>query len=412
MKIIVLTALFEPESEAVIIDRSRNAPQNSVVVFQRNLVSGLRCSDEELIHINYIPLGSFINYSSIFNSKSIKSKSKRQNIFYINYINLPVIKQITVAFKTLFALQRECTQNKNNVIVMYDLLTPYLFALKLFRYIRKDIPIFTVLADLPNEYGYIKKDKYIMGAIRRAHGHFQLKCLANFFSGYIVLTEFMGKLPYLASKPYIVMEGFSDCNEINRLGVKNYIITPYILYTGSINHQYGIEDLINSFLLAEINDLYLYICGDGDYKEELTRIVGLYNKIVYLGTVNHEQALELQVNATALVNPRKNIGNYTKYSFPSKTIEYLCSGVPLIAYRLDGIPCEYYDYIIVPDDLTDIALAETIKKVVNLDDAARLRINEKSKNFMSRYKTPAYQCSRIISFLKNNTYKPMPSDEL
>ena len=38
------------------------------------------------------------------------------------------------------------------------------------------------------------------------------------------------------------------------------------------------------------------------------------------------------------VNPRQNNEEFTKYSFPSKTMEYLASGVPVVAYKLDGIP--------------------------------------------------------------------------
>lgn len=43
-------------------------------------------------------------------------------------------------------------------------------------------------------------------------------------------------------------------------------------------------------------------------------------------------------NADVLVNPRQNDDEYTKYSFPSKNIEYLMTGNAVMAYMLDGIP--------------------------------------------------------------------------
>jgi glycosyltransferase involved in cell wall biosynthesis len=64
--------------------------------------------------------------------------------------------------------------------------------------------------------------------------------------------------------------------------------------------------------------------------------------------------------ADVLVNPRQNDEAYTKYSFPSKNIEYLLSGNPVVAYMLDGVPEEYRKFMsIVPDDGVD-SLKDTI----------------------------------------------------
>ena len=45
------------------------------------------------------------------------------------------------------------------------------------------------------------------------------------------------------------------------------------------------------------------------------------------------------------MNPRSADAEYTKYSFPSKTIEYLATGVPVVMNRLPGIP-EEYEYFV------------------------------------------------------------------
>jgi hypothetical protein len=51
--------------------------------------------------------------------------------------------------------------------------------------------------------------------------------------------------------------------------------------------------------------------------------------------------------ADVLVNPRPNNEEYTKYSFPSKNIEYLMTGKPVVGYMLDGMPPIYKEFMFV-----------------------------------------------------------------
>ena len=67
--------------------------------------------------------------------------------------------------------------------------------------------------------------------------------------------------------------------------------------------------------------------------------------IRYFGFVSHERALELQAKAALLINPRSPKGVFTRYSFPSKTLEYMRSGKPVVCHRLEGIPEEYDPYL-------------------------------------------------------------------
>ena len=50
-----------------------------------------------------------------------------------------------------------------------------------------------------------------------------------------------------------------------------------------------------------------------------------------------------------LVNPRPDNEEYTRYSFPSKNIEYLLTGKPVVAYLLSGMPEVYQDFMCTID---------------------------------------------------------------
>jgi hypothetical protein len=59
-------------------------------------------------------------------------------------------------------------------------------------------------------------------------------------------------------------------------------------------------------------------------------------------------------SADILVNPRPNNEIYTRYSFPSKNIEYLLSGKVVLGYKLDGMPDCYKQFmVIVKEDSQD-----------------------------------------------------------
>ena len=111
------------------------------------------------------------------------------------------------------------------------------------------------------------------------------------------------------------------------------------------------------------------------------------------------EILKLQRQATVLINPRQNEGEYTKYSFPSKTIEYLASGTPLVAYKLDGIPDEYDEYLYYVENNSVEALKSKLVEVCEQTDEERREFGERASKFVLENKNPQKQAERIIKFI-------------
>ena len=89
------------------------------------------------------------------------------------------------------------------------------------------------------------------------------------------------------------------------------------------------------------NDVELWICGSGDAKDIIEDEAQKDSRIKYFGLVDSQTALKMQHQATILVNPRTSDGEYTKYSFPSKNMEYMVSGTPVLTTDLPGMPKEH-----------------------------------------------------------------------
>ena len=81
-----------------------------------------------------------------------------------------------------------------------------------------------------------------------------------------------------------------------------------------------------------------------------------------LGQVPPEEARRWQHKAAVLVNPRRGDEDFVPYSFPSKNIEYLLTGKPVVAYLLPGMPARYADFLCQIDQ--ELPAAEAIANAV------------------------------------------------
>ena len=134
----------------------------------------------------------------------------------------------------------------------------------------------------------------------------------------------MNKRVNLYNKPYIVLEGHADCSlqPISKeLKFENEEGKKVIVYAGSLLKLYGIQNLVEGFIKANIPNSELCIFGDGDYREELQSVSIKNDKIKYMGVRQNREIVDFEQKASLLVNPRPTAPEYTKYSFPSKNME-------------------------------------------------------------------------------------------
>ena len=210
------------------------------------------------------------------------------------------------------------------------------------------------------------------------------------------LSEQMKEKIDVTNKGYIVIEGLCDSNiklQEQRIEKENTI-----LYTGSIHKRYGIKLLVDAFIQADIPNWELKICGTGDMEEDLKNLSN--EKVVYLGSIPNEEACHLQRKAKLLVNPRPTNEDFVKYSFPSKNIEYMASGTPMLTTIIPSMPKDYYEYIYLIKDESVDGLCSDIKEITQKPDTELEMMGEKAKKFILENKNNKQQTKKIIDFLK------------
>lgn len=263
---------------------------------------------------------------------------------------------------------------------------------------KNKVPFVGIVTDLPELSTNMKARKDFI--LKKIAIHLFQKVTTKslrMYSAYITLTEslYSEVCPDL-SKKYVIIEGCADAtigyNESRKM--QNTVV-----YAGGVYAKYGVKNLVEAFCGLD-TDAELHIYGDGSYSQEIIKISVKYPNIKYKGVVSLEEIVRIEETARILVNPRPSNERFSRYSFPSKTIEYMASGTPLLSTKLPGIPQSYFDYIYVIEDESVEGIRNALGALLNEDPQKLIEKGKSAFNFVLGEKTNIKQAKRIIEFLK------------
>ncbi|MGI6790899.1 glycosyltransferase [Aminivibrio sp.] len=380
------------------------APQVQTQKFVWNLIKGLTIvSDANLTFISARPVSDYPYYTKKFIKKTkwdVPIGPKQIQILEIPFINTSILKILTRFFSGLFysVLCFHKKQYKKGVIV-YSVHVPFMLIGFLISKIY-GIELIGVWTDPPSVL--TKRESRMKTALRCVEMGVS-KWLMRRFSKVVVLTRHLAE-DYAPGKPYLVIEGIVDENDavnIETLTEKHNNQTTgqiKVVYTGALKEEYGIKNIVEAIRLSDSDNLVCDIYGSGNYEEELIGLSQIDSRIRFKGWVPNNVSLQAQRDADFLINARSADDSYVKYSFPSKTLEYMLSGTPLITTILPGMPAEYKDYVIELKDNSAKTICETLLKATSLDSNRRKEIGLKAVEFAKK-KNYLAQAKNINIFL-------------
>ena len=404
MNILYLGKFFPEKLLNVILDHKEKNIGFSNHNFEMSVINGL-CRQE---HIDFkcitLPaVFSFPHNNHKFFTRAEHYKYKNTEINSAGFCNLVLLKEI---WSTISCMKQiiKCVRKFHGDTIHIIINTPdnRLFtALKIASWFSsKHFSKTVIIPDIPSLVTDMDKHNPIKRILLKYRNDFVMKITSN-SNGLVLLTEAM--MDFI-SKPvkHIVMEGIVDTETMNIQYVRHSEDKKIILYTGTLRKIFGVMNLVEAFKLIPRNDVELWICGSGDSQKFIENAARDDSRIKFWGLVDSKAALTMQYHSTVLVNPRTSEGVFTKYSFPSKTMEYLLAGRSVIINKLPGIPDEYYDYVYTPIDESITALADCISYVLSIPDDIRERFAAKGRKFILEKKNSKMQTTRILDMI--NTY--------
>jgi len=216
---------------------------------------------------------------------------------------------------------------------------------------------------------------------------------------YVFLTEAMSDRLNPTGKPYVIVEGVCDAEAVHD-SENSVPEQPSCMYAGLLDAEYGVKSLVDGFLMANVPNAKLHLCGNGPYVEELKQIVDNNSNVIYHGMLFNKDVVKLEHEVSLLVNPRPSEGEFTKYSFPSKNMEYMVSGTPMLATRLPGIPTEYFDHLYLIEDESAEGIANVLRQVFSKSPEELLEKGRGAKAFILREKNNVKQAQKLMEMLE------------
>lgn len=406
MEILFLGGLFPKETENEIINNSIGSVQNAANNLQWEFVKGLEeNSNKSITILNSLYIGSYPNrYKKMrintYNFSRNLDKSKATNV---GFLNLTGIKRVSryLSLKPFVKDWIDSKKDSKKIIIAYAMTSTFTQILEYAKKVDSSIATCLIIPDLPQYMNLSNKKNNLYNLLKNIEIKI-IKKNMEYIDSYVVLTQHMLEVLDI-SKPYVVIEGISTdifnftCkdSDYNQDNLKT------VLYTGGLNEKYGVVDLIRSFEMLENENYRLIICGSGDAEKTIREASERDSRIIFKGLLKREEILKLQKSATVLINPRANNEEYTKYSFPSKILEYMSSGTPVLAYMLDGMPNEYRDYIYTINENEENAIYCALKSVLEKKQEELHEKGIKAKEFVLREKNRKRQCEKVLDMLKN-----------
>lgn len=374
--VIYVTSVLPEMRENQMIEKNANKASIQAFKYHRLLCEGLSQNNVNVTVITYNKYNQSIGITDGF----------EECVGAVKYHYIVPRSKGKMAYAELFyKTYRESIKHiKSDTVIICDVLNSTISYAALCAARKTSIESVAIVTDFPSD-----SKKSINGRLSWRVIH---KC-----SKWVLLTEQM--YDYLGkTKKAAILEGHVDRSmgaRDNLLNEKDY--PRKCIYAGSLKKKYGILKLIDAFKMADLENVELHIYGAGEIEEELRTIDNAH--IIYHGVVPNSQVVDDEIHATLLINPRPTDGEYTKYSFPSKNLEYMVSGTPLLTTKLAGMPREYYEYVYLFEDESVAGMANTLRDVLSKTNYELHKKGTEAKLFALANKSNVAQAKKILTLL-------------
>ena len=218
------------------------------------------------------------------------------------------------------------------------------------------------------------------------------------FGYYVLLTQQMNDVVNPKKRPYIIMEGICGSQTVNP-SEKKETKCRRLFYAGGRPSKDGINILISAFKRLPNKDVELHIYGN--MPNQRIGCDERDKRIYYHGVVDNNTIIREECASYLLINPRPIGELYTLYSFPSKVMEYMMTGVPMVTTKLAGIPEEYYNYVFSFEECSEQCYFDTLSLILSLPNSILLEKGKNAQKFVLNHKNKIVQTARIIELIKS-----------
>lgn len=400
--ILFLGGIFPKELESEVFNNTITNVDTAADNLQKKYLNGFRANSSNRVKIiNTMFISSYPrNYKKIaIKSSNFDYYNEGNKDINVGFINLPGVKNVVKYLKKKKHLKSYAKDNtKDKIAFAYAMTLDQVLSLAYLKKKNSNIKTVLIVPDLPMYMNTTNgKDSFIRRNLKKIDSKIMNSNLKK-VDKLVVLTQQMIAKIGDGNIPAFINEGMID---LDAECTKYQDNDNSIVYTGTLNEKYGVRLLVDAFNQMDTNDYKLVICGKGDSVSYIEEAARKNSNIIYKGQLPYNEIIKVQRSACLLVNPRPNDEEYVKYSFPSKIVEYLATGVITIAFKLDGIPDKYDEYLNYFSSKDAKVMADDIKALLELNMSTRIIKGNEAYEFVNKNLSPYQVCKNILEFIES-----------
>lgn len=310
------------------------------------------------------------------------------NVQNVGFINLPIIKQISFSLNLLPRL----LINKSDFIICYN---PS-FALIVVGYI---FQLITKNKFIPMIYDIIIPGQNTGNKLLARLNYWAYRAFLKYFH---VISISQPIIEDFNIKNSILIEGGLPDKTIQKFSAekpKNRDLSSSfkLVFAGGLELENGIPQILKAMDMLKDENVELYLYGSGPLEKYVENSYSNSPNIHIMGQVQHIEVIEAIKNADLLLNIRLDKKISTKYFFPSKLIEYLSSGTPVLSTNFESMPVEYQKYIYLTEEDPQSIFSQ-IMKIKAIPDFQRTAYSHSGREWVLREKTWQSQSKKILDW--------------
>ena len=324
----------------------------------------------------------------------VDSVGKHVSVGYVNGKYSRIVSRV-ISMKREARKWVQANRNVEVRVFIYGLSSPNLAIIPI---IKRKIPnavVSLIIPDLP-EYKDLNASAF-KRFLKGVESHYLDKRL-KYVDCFFVFAEKMAEYLKIPDGRWSVMEGSINLNTVKEI-TQNNERKKAVMYAGICNYDFGMDILLKAFEMVPDEDAELWIAGTGNAEKLIRECAQKDPRIKYYGYISHSQVLEMELQASAVINLRNPAQLVSQYAFPSKIFEYMLSACPVLSFRVKGIPDEYFDYITEMENISPECVSNSLISALRMPSEKRERVGMKAREFVLKNKNNTVQVKKMLDFV-------------
>ena len=177
-----------------------------------------------------------------------------------------------------------------------------------------------------------------------------------------------------------------------------------LLYAGKYTKFVAVDMMAEALSRVKTQNIEIWLCGKGD-SPFIKRLCDNDPRVKKLGFVSNDELHQLHQRADLFLNLRPADIDDNRMIFPSKILNYLSYGKPVVSSWTAGLSPEYRRFLQLPENDTPESIARKIDETFSWSQTRRYEYKKSVKSWFKASRTWRMQAKSLSNWLEKAILK-------